>query len=70
MFNPSSGDSFSVNPIGLSILKDLQEGKSEEAIKKRVLQEYQTDNETIEKDLYDFFKMIEQFNLTDYHEQA
>lgn len=70
VFNPGTGDSFSVNPIGLSILKDLQEGKSEEAIKNRVLEEYQTDNETIEKDLYDFLKMIEQFNLTEYHEQA
>jgi hypothetical protein len=49
-------------------LKDLQEGKSDNYIKKRVVEEYQTDTETIEKDLYDFFKMIEQFNLTDNHE--
>jgi hypothetical protein len=68
VFNPGTGDSFSVNPIGLSILKDLQEGKSDNYIKKRVVEEYQTDTETIEKDLYDFFKMIEQFNLTDNHE--
>ncbi len=68
VFNPGTGDSFSVNPIGLSILKDLQEGKSEEAIRNKVIEDYQTDNETIEKDLYDFLKMIEQFNLTDYHE--
>jgi hypothetical protein len=68
VFNPGTGDSFSVNPIGLSILKDLQEGKSEEAIRNRVIEDYQTDNETIEKDLYDFLKMIEQFNLTDYNE--
>ena len=26
--------------------------------------------ETIEKDLYDFFKMIEQYNITELHEQA
>jgi hypothetical protein len=68
VFNPGNGDSFSVNPIGLSILKDLQEGKSEDAIRNRVIEDYQTDKETIEKDLYDFLKMIEQFNLTDYHE--
>jgi hypothetical protein len=68
VFNPGNGDSFSVNPIGLSILKDLQEGKSEDAIRNRVVEDYQTDKETIEKDLYDFLKMIEQFNLTDYHE--
>ena len=68
VFNPGNGDSFSVNPIGLSILKDLQEGKSEDAIRNRVIEDYQTDKETIEKDIYDFLKMIEQFNLTDYHE--
>lgn len=70
VFNPSTGDSFSVNPIGLGILKDFKDGKSEEDIKKRLLNEFQTDKETIEKDLYDFMKMIEQFNITEYHEQA
>jgi hypothetical protein len=35
-----------------------------------MMTEYQTDKETIEKDLYDFMKMIEQLNLTEYHEQA
>ena len=70
VFNPSTGDSFSVNPIGLGILRDFKDGKSEEDIKKRMLLEYQTDTETIEKDLYDFMKMIEQFNLTEYNDQA
>lgn len=70
VFNPSTGDSFSVNPIGLAILKDFKDGKTEEDIKKRMMAEYQTDRETIEKDLYDFMKMIEQLNLTEYHEQA
>lgn len=70
VFNPSTGDSFSVNPIGLGILKDLKDGKNEDEIKKRMLTEYQTDKETIEKDLYDFLKMIEQHQLTEYNEQA
>lgn len=68
VFNPSTGDSFSVNPIGLSILHDLKNGKSEEDIKKRLLSEFQTDVETIEKDLYDFEKSIEQFSLTERHD--
>lgn len=70
VFNPSTGDSFSVNPIGLSILKDFKDGKSEDEIKKRLYSEYQTDKETIEKDLYDFMKMIELLHLTELHEQA
>lgn len=70
VFNPTTGDSFSVNPIGLSILRYLQEGKSEAEIKSNLLNQYQTEQETIEKDVYDFFKMIEQFNLLDNHDQA
>jgi hypothetical protein len=68
VFNPITGDSFSVNPIGLSILKELKDGRSEDEIKQRLLNDYQTDKETVEKDLYDFFKMIEQFNLTEHHD--
>ncbi len=68
VFNPITGDSFSVNPIGLSILKELKDGKTEDDIKQRLLNDYQTDKETVEKDLYDFFKMIEQFNLTEHHD--
>ncbi|MFN7312293.1 MAG: PqqD family protein [Bacteroidota bacterium] len=68
VFNPSTGDSFSVNPIGLSILRDLQAGKSESEIKNNLLNQFQIDKETIEKDVYDFLKMIEQFNLLDNHE--
>lgn len=65
VFNPATGDSFSVNPIGLDILKLLKNGKSENEIRKSWLDAYQTDKETVEKDLYDFFKMLEQLKLTE-----
>ncbi|MFI5221220.1 MAG: PqqD family protein [Bacteroidia bacterium] len=69
VFNPSTGDSYSVNPIGLEILKMMKDNKPEEEIKSLLLQNYQTDKETIEKDLYDFMKGIEQLNLTETDEQ-
>lgn len=69
VFNPATGDSFSVNPIGLDLMKLLKDGKSEADIKKHLLDTYQTDAETIEKDVYDFLKMLEQLRLTE-HEQA
>jgi hypothetical protein len=65
VFNPATGDSFSVNPIGLDILKLLKNGKSENEIRKSLLDAYQTDKETVEKDLYDFIKMLEQLKLTE-----
>jgi len=70
VFNPSTGDSYSVNPIGLNVLEDLQAGKSETEIKSNLLNLYQIDKETIEKDVYDFLKMIEQFNLLESNDRA
>lgn len=70
VFNPSTGDSFSVNPIGLCILKDLKDGLSEKDIVVHITSEYNTPRETAERDLYDFMRMISLFNLVDTHEQA
>ncbi|MES2689508.1 MAG: PqqD family protein [Bacteroidota bacterium] len=70
VFNPSTGDSFSVNPIGLCILKDLKEGRSEQDIIGRITNEYNTPHETAERDLFDFLRMVTVFNLVDSHEQA
>lgn len=66
VFNPATGDSFSVNPIGLDIMKQLKEGKTEAEVKKHMLDTYQTDAETVEKDIYDFFKMLEQLRLNEH----
>ena len=65
VFNPSTGDSYSVNPIGLEILRMLKDNTKEEDIKKKLLETYQVDAETIEKDYYDFVKGLEQHKLTD-----
>jgi hypothetical protein len=65
VFDPSNGDSFSVNPIGLEILKMLKDGQSENEIKKNITSKYQVDNDTLEKDFYDFTKMIETLKLTE-----
>lgn len=68
VFNPSTGDSFSVNPVGLGILKDLKDGKDEKDIVSRLVNEYQTSKEIAEKDVSDFFRMIRLFNLIEYNE--
>ena len=69
VFNPGSGDSFSVNPIGLEIMKLLQVNKTHEEIKKHLLETYSVDKDTIEKDIYDFTKMLEQFKLSEQDEK-
>lgn len=65
LFNPTTGDSYSLNPIGQFILNLSQEGKDYEAIKNEILNEYVTDEDTIEKDYYDFVAMLKSFKLID-----
>ena len=63
VFNPSTGDSFSTNPIGLEIIRMLKEEKSSEEIKRHVLSSYMTDETTFEKDFYDFLSMLSKIQL-------
>ena len=69
VFNPSNGDSFSTNPIGMEIIKMLKEGKSDSDIKAHVVKTYMTDEPTFEKDLYDFINMLTKLNLTETDEK-
>lgn len=64
VFDPSTGNSFSTNPIGLSIIKWLKEGRSSDEIKTLLLADYSTDEATIEKDLYDFETMLTKLKLS------
>jgi hypothetical protein len=70
IFNPSTGDSFSVNPIGLEIIKQLKDEKSGDEIKKHILKLYSVDESTVEKDYYDFLKMLEANKLSAELEKA
>lgn len=63
LFNPVSGESFSVNPVGAEIINMLKEEKSLEQISKHLHAHYSTEETTIEKDLYDFVGILKQFNL-------
>ncbi|MEI6489120.1 MAG: PqqD family protein [Bacteroidota bacterium] len=65
VFDPSSGDSFSTNPIGLEIIKMLKEGKATQEIKASIVKEYMIDEVSFEKDLYDFVEMLGKLKLTE-----
>jgi len=64
LFNPSSGDSYSLNPVGQEILKLLKDGKEDEEIIDYILKNYMTDKDAVEKDLYDFKNVLENYKLT------
>jgi len=65
LFNPSTGDSYSVNEIGKKIISLLQEDKSDDEIIKLVVDEYMIDKNAFEKDLYDYKNMLKTFKLTE-----
>lgn len=65
IFNPSTGESFSVNPIGVEIIKMLKQEKSKDAIKEFILEKFQTDDATFERDFYDFVNIMNHYLITE-----
>ena len=70
VFNPSTGDSFSTNPIGMEIIKLLKAGKKLEDVKASLLKLYATDEVTLDKDCDDFANMLSKLKLTEGDEKA
>ena len=65
LFDPTSGESYSINPVGQEILQLLKDGKSIEEISAVMTGEYEIDAATFEKYYYDFMGMLRQFQLID-----
>jgi len=63
IFNPDTGESFTVNPIGVEILNHLKEGKTVEEISIDLIRNYNTDVHTLEKDTEDFLGLLRNYSL-------
>jgi hypothetical protein len=63
LFNPSTGESFIVNPLGMEVLQLVKKGKSIEEISKEILSHYSVDTITFEKDYQDFIHQLRQYLL-------
>ena len=68
IFNPLTGDSFSVNETGLFILQKLKEGENHEVIMKALQDEFELDANSAEIDLNDFLSMLKSYQLTEYED--
>ncbi len=55
VFNPITGDSFTLNNTGIQILTMLKSGKIIDDIKKVIAEEYDVDDLVLERYLQDFF---------------
>ena len=65
VFDPATGDSFSMNPIGVEIMNMLQAGNSQEEIFAHILSKFDVEKDVFEQNYYDFMGMLRQFNLLD-----
>lgn len=65
VFNPTTGESFSANPIGTEIIEMLKQGKSQDEIKESILENYITEQDIIDKDIFEFFELLKQYSLID-----
>lgn len=64
VFNSKTGDSFNLNPTGLEIIKLIELGKEFDEIKSSVLEIYDIDDLTFEKDFYEFVALLKHHQIT------
>lgn len=63
IFNPDTGESYTVNPIGANIIRQLQAGKAINDITGELQKSYDIDLNTLEKDTEDFIGLLKNFSL-------
>ena len=65
VFNPTTGDSFSVNELGALIINEIKAGKSKAEIIDTVASEFNADKSTIEKDFDEYLNVLNNHQLVD-----
>ena len=65
IFNPVSGESFSVNPVGIEIVNFLKEGRSLAEIREMIAKEYEIDADAAERDLLEFISLLNHYRLAE-----
>lgn len=63
LFNPGTGESFTVNPIGGEIIEMLRKGTGREELIDTIAINYQIDRNAFEKDLQDFLGLLKSYSL-------
>ena len=64
LFNSGTGDSFSLNPTGLELIKMIAADRDLDEIRDSFLQKYEVDDLTFEKDFYEFCALLKHHQIT------
>ena len=65
VFDPGSGDSYSLNPSGLEIVQLIKSGKDFKEILETVTEKYEVDSDSFERYYFDFIATLGQLHLTE-----
>ncbi len=63
VFDPKTGESFTVNKVGVKIINQLKKTSDINEVIKNIETEYEVDHYTLEKSMNDFIIMMQEFNL-------
>ncbi len=63
IFDPETGNSYTVNQTGLFIIKLLKEGKNEDEIVRAITEEFEVGEEVAQRDLVDFLEQLRVYGL-------
>lgn len=63
IFFPTTGETFTLNPIGSEILKLLKEGNDYDTVIESVVADYDVDRGSFERDFNDFLNQLKNFKL-------
>ncbi|MDD3079012.1 MAG: PqqD family protein [Paludibacter sp.] len=63
LFNPTTGDSFSTNPIGTEIILLMKKDRTSKDIVDAICEKYDVDRALFERDLDDFTLQLKEFSL-------
>ncbi len=70
IFNSTTGESFSVNPIGVEIIELLKQDKNVSEITRQLNSKYNADIATIENEVLDFIHSLKLNSLLDNQDAA
>jgi hypothetical protein len=65
IFNPDTGESFTVNPIGALIISHLKDGHETQEISRLIREKYNVQFATFEKDFDDFIGLLRNYSLVE-----
>ena len=63
LFNPLTGESFSLNPMGIELFQLIKDNVAAEDIRSAMMNKYDVDEATFEKDYQDFIGMLQSNGL-------